>query len=40
MAPGSATGPLAEDVIVIGGGVSGGLPAAAYLQKTGLYHRP
>jgi phytoene dehydrogenase-like protein len=26
----------AHDVIVIGGGVSGGLPAAAYLQKAGL----
>jgi phytoene dehydrogenase-like protein len=24
------------DVIVIGGGLSGGLPAAAYLQKAGL----
>jgi phytoene dehydrogenase-like protein len=24
------------DVIVVGGGVSGGLPAAAYLQKAGL----
>jgi len=35
MAPGSAAGPLAVDVIVIGGGVSGGLPAAAYLQKAG-----
>jgi glycine/D-amino acid oxidase-like deaminating enzyme len=36
MAPGSAAGPLAVDVIVIGGGLSGGLPAAAYLQKAGL----
>ena len=24
------------DVIVIGGGISGGLPSAAYLQKAGL----
>ena len=24
------------DVIVVGGGVSGGLPAATYLQKAGL----
>jgi len=31
-----AAGPLAVDVIVVGGGLSGGLPAAAYLQKTGL----
>ena len=31
-----ATEPLAVDVIVIGGGLSGGLPAAAYLQKAGL----
>lgn len=35
--PGSpATQPLAVDVIVVGGGLSGGLPAAAYLQKAGL----
>jgi phytoene dehydrogenase-like protein len=35
--PGSpATEPLAVDVIVVGGGLSGGLPAAAYLQKAGL----
>ena len=35
--PGSpAAGPLAVDVIVVGGGLSGGLPAAAYLQKAGL----
>ena len=37
MAPGStAAEPVAVDVIVIGGGLSGGLPAAAYLQKAGL----
>lgn len=30
------TGLLAVDVIVIGGGLSGGLPAAAGLQKAGL----
>jgi phytoene dehydrogenase-like protein len=24
------------DIVVIGGGVSGGLPAASYLQKAGL----
>ncbi len=29
-------GPLTVDVIVVGGGLSGGLPAAAYLQKAGL----
>jgi hypothetical protein len=35
--PGSpAAEPLVVDVIVIGGGLSGGLPAAAYLQKAGL----
>ena len=35
--PGSpATQPLAVDVIAVGGGLSGGLPAAAYLQKAGL----
>ena len=35
--PGSpAAEPLAVDVIVVGGGLSGGLPAAAYLQKAGL----
>jgi phytoene dehydrogenase-like protein len=35
--PGSpAMEPLAVDVIVVGGGLSGGLPAAAYLQKAGL----
>jgi len=36
--PGPATpaGPLTVDVIVVGGGLSGGLPAAAYLQKAGL----
>src|SRR5262249_60763801 len=35
--PGSPTaGTLAVDVIVVGGGLSGGLPAAAYLQKAGL----
>jgi phytoene dehydrogenase-like protein len=35
--PGSPTGgSLAVDVIVVGGGLSGGLPAAAYLQKAGL----
>jgi phytoene dehydrogenase-like protein len=35
--PGSPTGEsLAVDVIVVGGGLSGGLPAAAYLQKAGL----
>ena len=31
-----ATEPSAVDVIVVGGGLSGGLPAAAYLQKAGL----
>jgi phytoene dehydrogenase-like protein len=31
-----AAGPLAVDVIAVGGGLSGGLPAAAYLQKAGL----
>ena len=31
-----AGGPPAFDVIVVGGGLSGGLPAAAYLQKAGL----
>ncbi len=31
-----AAEPLAFDVIVVGGGLSGGLPAAAYLQKAGL----
>ena len=25
-----------HDVVVVGGGLSGGLPAAAYLQKSGL----
>ena len=25
-----------HDLIVVGGGLSGGLPAAAYLQKAGL----
>jgi len=34
--PGPPAGPLAADVIVVGGGLSGGLPAAAYLQKAGL----
>jgi phytoene dehydrogenase-like protein len=34
--PGPPAGPLAVDVIVVGGGLSGGLPAAAYLQKAGL----
>ena len=35
--PGSrAAGSLAVDVIVVGGGLSGGMPAAAYLQKAGL----
>jgi len=35
--PGSPAGEsLAVDVIVVGGGLSGGLPAAAYLQKAGL----
>jgi len=35
--PGSpAAESLVVDVIVIGGGLSGGLPAAAYLQKAGL----
>ena len=32
----AAIGPAAVDVIVVGGGLSGGLPAAAYLQKAGL----
>ena len=31
-----AAGPPAVDVIVVGAGLSGGLPAAAYLQKAGL----
>lgn len=31
-----AVEPLAVDVIVVGGGLSGGLPAEVYLQKAGL----
>lgn len=34
--PPAAGESLAVDVIVVGGGLSGGLPAAAYLQKAGL----
>jgi phytoene dehydrogenase-like protein len=34
--PPAADESLAVDVIVVGGGLSGGLPAAAYLQKAGL----
>jgi phytoene dehydrogenase-like protein len=36
MEPSSPDDPITVDVIVIGGGLSGGLPAAAYLQKAGL----
>jgi len=34
------TEPLVVDVIVVGGGLSGGLPAAAYPQKAGLQVLP
>ncbi|HXZ76548.1 MAG TPA: NAD(P)-binding protein, partial [Streptosporangiaceae bacterium] len=34
--PATPAGPLTVDVVVVGGGLSGGLPAAAYLQKAGL----